>query len=233
MINKPCAIARRIFSAHKTVMEINKERDPTRTSQAKAKPRRLHPDERRQLIVDGAVAFFAEVGLDGKTRDLAKRLGITQSLLFNYFATKDALTEVVYEQVYLNRLSPDWPRRLTDRSVPLRTRILAFYSDYSELIFEYNWMRIFMFSGLAGAELNRRYLDHMHQMILRPLLEEIRAASSKSVAPTMEDLWNLHGGIVYIGIRQHIYRMPCPDDPNEAIERSVDRFLKAFHVAID
>lgn len=211
-------------------MTMNTERDTATRTQAKAKPRRLHPDERRQLIVDGAVAFFAECGLDGKTRDLAQRLGITQSLLFNYFTNKDALIEAVYEQVYLNRLSPDWPNRLTDRDVPLRSRILAFYSDYSKLIFKYNWMRIFMFSGLAGAELNRRYLDHMDKMILRPLLEEIRAAASRSVAPSMEDLWNLHGGIVYIGIRQHIYRMPCPDDPNEAIERSVDRFLKAFHV---
>lgn len=194
-------------------------------------PRRLHPDERRQQIIDGAVAFFAEVGLDGKTRDLAKKIGITQSLLFKYFATKDALIEAVYEQVYLNRLSPEWTHRIADRSVPLRDRILAFYGDYSTLIFENNWMRIFMFSGLAGAELNRRYLDHMHQMILRPMLEEILLASSGTVTPTMEDLWNLHGGIVYIGIRQHIYRMPCPADPNEAIERSVDRFLKAFSVA--
>ena len=214
-------------------MDIGANYDHPKDPKTKTARRRLHPDERRQLIIDGAVAFFAEVGLDGKTRDLAKQLGITQSLLFNYFANKDALIEAVYEQVYLNRLSPDWPHRLTDRNVPLRSRLLAFYSGYSKLIFEYNWMRIFMFSGLAGAELNRRYLDHMHQMILRPLLEEIRAVSSKSITPTMEDLWNLHGGIVYIGIRQHIYRMPCPEDPNEAIERSVDRFLKAFHVEIE
>lgn len=199
--------------------------DPTPT-----KRRRLPPDQRRQQIVDGAVAFFAQVGLDGKTRDLARHLGITQSLLFKYFANKDALIEAVYAQVYIDRLSPDWPRRLTDRSVPLRTRLLAFYTDYSKLIFEYEWMRIFMFSGLAGAELNRRYLEHMDSMILRPLLDEIRAASTRSITPDMEDLWNLHGGIVYIGIRQHIYRMPCPKDPSPAITRTVDRFLQAFHV---
>lgn len=211
-------------------MEIDKRCARPAGLPAKSVQRRLHPDERRQQIVHGAVSFFAQVGLDGKTRDLAKQLGITQSLLFNYFANKEALIEAVYDEVYLNRLSPDWPRRLINRDVPIRVRILAFYDGYSKLIFEYNWMRIFMFSGLAGAELNRRYLDHMHEMILLPLLEEIRAVSSKSVAPTMEDLWNLHGGIVYIGIRQHIYRMPCPEDPNDAIERSVDRFLKAFHV---
>jgi AcrR family transcriptional regulator len=214
-------------------MIMHETSDPVAAPQAKTSRRRLHPDERRQLIVDGSVAFFAEVGLDGNTRNLAKRLGITQSLLFNYFATKDVLIEAVYEQVYLNRLSPDWPQRLANRDVPLRSRLLAFYADYSKLIFEYEWMRIFMFSGLAGAELNRRYLDHMHKMILHPLIDEIRTSSSSSFTPSMEDLWNLHGGIVYIGIRQHIYRMPCPADPNLAIEQAIDRFLSAFDVDLE
>ena len=190
--------------------------------------RRLPPEERRRQIVEGAVTFFADVGLDGKTRDLAKRLGITQSLLFNYFANKAEIIEAVYAHVYLDRLSEDWPRRLTDRSVPLRERLLTFYSEYSELIFEYEWMRIFMFSGLAGAELNRRYLKHMGTVILLPLLEEIRAEAPQGVSPEMEDSWNLHGGIVYIGIRRHIYQVPTPEDPSRAIERAVDRFLQSF-----
>lgn len=190
--------------------------------------RRLHPEERRRLIVEGAVSFFADAGLDGTTRELARRLGITQSLLFNYFNSKSELVEAVYEHVYLDRLSDDWPRLLKDRGRPLRDRMLTFYSEYSALIFEYQWMRIFMFSGLAGAELNRRYLEHLRSVILRPLLDELRAASDGPERPEMEDIWNLHGGIVYIGIRRHIYQMPCPDDPFPAIERAVDRFLLAF-----
>lgn len=193
--------------------------------------RRLQPEERRRLIIEGAVRFFADVGLDGTTRDLAKRLGITQSLLFNYFANKAELLEAVYAHVYLDRLSDDWPRRLTDRTVPLRDRILNFYSEYSALIFEYEWMRIFMFSGLAGTELNRRYLKHMGTVILKPLLDEIHAEAPAPVAPEMEDIWNLHGGIVYIGIRRHIYDVPTPDDASRSIERAVDRFLQSFGIA--
>ncbi|POF32157.1 TetR/AcrR family transcriptional regulator [Roseibium marinum] len=210
-------------------MDINGQAEGSVIEERSAR-RRLPPQERRQQIIDGAVAFFAEVGFDGKTRDLAKRLGVTQSLLFNYFATKDELIEAVYEQVYLNRLAPDWPDRLTDRSVPLRGRLLAFYSEYSTLIFQYEWMRIFMSSGLSGAELNRRYLKHLGDVILRPLLGEIEFAARSGEIPTMEDIWNLHGGIVYIGIRQHIYRTPCPDDPSVAITRAVDRFLLAFGI---
>ncbi|MFW2543331.1 TetR/AcrR family transcriptional regulator [Primorskyibacter sp. 2E107] len=192
--------------------------------------KRLPPAERRQQIIDEAVRFFAEVGLDGKTRELARRLGVTQSLIFNYFATKDELIEAVYEKVYIGRLSPDWPERLTDRSVPLRQRLLAFYSEYSALIFERDWMRIFMFSGLAGASLNQRYLDHLANVILMPLLVETQAMARTGTLPKMEDVWNLHGGIVYIGIRQHIYQMPEPDKPEDEIARAIEKYLQFFDI---
>jgi AcrR family transcriptional regulator len=192
--------------------------------------RRLPPNERRRQIVDEAVRFFADEGLDGKTRDLAKRLGVTQSLIFNYFATKDDLIEAVYEQVYIDILSPTWPDLLTDRSVPLRERLLAFYGEYSALIFQREWMRIFMFSGLAGAALNRRYLEHLSNVILGLVLAETRALATRGPEPSMEDILNLHGGIVYIGIRQHIYQMPTPDDPEEAISRAIDKHLTYFGI---
>lgn len=192
--------------------------------------RRLLPAERRQQIVDEAVRYFAEVGLEGKTRELARRLGVTQSLIFNYFATKDELIDAVYEKVYIGRLSPDWPERLTDRSVCLRQRLIAFYSEYSALIFEREWMRIFMFSGLAGASLNHRYLEHLGDVILRPLLAETEALACTDTPPKMEDVWNLHGGIVYIGIRQHIYRMPEPAEPQEEIARAIDKYLLFFGI---
>ncbi|MBR2573923.1 MAG: TetR/AcrR family transcriptional regulator [Loktanella sp.] len=195
-----------------------------------ASRRRLPPDERRQQIIEGAVAFFADVGLDGNTRDLARQLGITQSLLFNYFATKSDLIEAVYDHVYLDQISDAWPALLTDRTKSFRTRLLGFYEAYSRLIFRYDWMRIFMFSGLAGAALNRRYLDHLGQVLLTPLMAEMQAATSGPQQPQMEDLWNLHGGIVYIGIRRHIYQMPGPDDPSESITRAIDRFLAAFRL---
>ena len=54
---------------------------------AAAKPRRtrLSPAERERLIVAGAVRYFAEVGFGGQTRELSRRLGITQPLLYRYF----------------------------------------------------------------------------------------------------------------------------------------------------
>ena len=46
--------------------------------------------------------------------------------------------------------------------------------------------------------------------------------------PAREDIWPLHGGIVYIGIRKHIYQVPAPDDPRTEIKAGIGRFLHAF-----
>lgn len=196
-----------------------------------AKRRRLPPEARREQIIDAAVSYFAEVGLSGTTRDLAKRAGVTQALLYQYFRSKADLLEAVFERVYLDRMSPRWPVVIRDRSLPLRDRMLAFYGDYIHAIFTYEWMRIFMAAGLAGEALNRRYLEHVRDVLLAPLLEELRHVAPGPVTPEVEDLWNLHGSIVYLGIRRHIYHLPTPDDVMPVIERAIDRFLAGFAIA--
>ncbi len=188
--------------------------------------RRLSPEARREMIVAEAVRYFAEVGFSGPTRDLARRAGVTQPLLYKYFATKADLTEAVFERVYLDRLDPAWPTLLADRSRPLRDRLLDFYRAYTRAIFTYEWMRIFMFAGLAGEELNQRYLNRVRDLLLRPVLEEMREATPPgSQPPDIEDMFSLHGSIVYLGIRRFIYQLPAPDDIDPIIERAVDRFL--------
>ncbi|AVO45967.1 TetR/AcrR family transcriptional regulator [Phreatobacter cathodiphilus] len=195
-----------------------------------ARRRRLAPEARREQIVDAAVCYFAEVGLAGTTRDLAKRAGITQALLYQYFRSKADLLEAVFARVYLDRMAPHWPAVLTDRCRPLRERMLSFYAEYTAAIFTYEWMRIFMAAGLAGEALNRRYLEHVRDVLLAPLMDEVRAAARGAAQPDMEDLWNLHGSIVYLGIRRHIYHLPTPDDVMPVIERAIDRFLAGFAI---
>ena len=92
-------------------------------------------------------------------------------------------------------------------------------------------MRIFMFSGLAGAELNRRYPEHLRSIPLEPMRGEIRRAAPGGNGLAREDIWPLHGGIVYIGIRKHIYQVPAPDDPRTEIGAGIGGFLRAFEIA--
>ena len=71
-------------------------------------PKASATQERERLIVEEAVRFFAEVGFDGQMRALAERLGVTQPLLYRYFADKEALIERVFDEVYMKRWRPEW-----------------------------------------------------------------------------------------------------------------------------
>lgn len=61
---------------------------------------RMKPSERRDLILAGAIDYFAEFGFAGKTRELSDRLGITQPLLYRYFPSKKALMEEVLKSYF-------------------------------------------------------------------------------------------------------------------------------------
>jgi AcrR family transcriptional regulator len=194
--------------------------------------KRLPRDERERLIAREAVLFFCEVGFGGNTRELAKRLGITQPLLYRYFPSKDALIERVYQEVYVNRWNPRWEEILDDRSRPLRERIVEFYRDYAKAILTYEWVRVWMFSGLKGMDLNARYLTILRDRIYTRVIRELRrdhGLPSPEQVPIgemeFELVWALHASIFYIGIRKWIYGLPIPQDLDHVIEGLATSFL--------
>ena len=195
--------------------------------------KRLTPKDREQEIIDEAVQFFAEVGFDGKTRDLAKRIGITQPLLYRYFPTKDDLIERVYKEVYLNQMDPDWSLKLKDRSVPLEKRLIDYYKSYAKVVHRYEWIRIYFFSGLKGNPLNRRYIRVVEEKILKPIGAEIRETcdlpSVKEVPLTpieLERIWVMHGGLFYYAVRKNIYHSNVFDDFEAIVTSTVKVMLE-------
>jgi len=193
--------------------------------------RRLAPDLRAEQIVRGAVGFFAAHGFSGQTRELANELGISNGLLYRYFPSKEALIDQVYEEVFLRRWNPDWPMILADRSRPLRERLTAFYVDYAKLPLDYEWGRIYLHAGLAGASINQRYIRLAKERIFKPVMDELRreagAPPIKKVEitePELELMWSLHGSIFYIGIRKWVYHVKVPADIDAVIEQLVDGF---------
>src|SRR5215472_10612237 len=111
------------------------------TRRTRPKQKRLSPDDRRKEFVAKATEFFAEHGFGGGTRDLARRLGVTQPLLYRYFPSKDDLIKEVYRTVYLEPLETGWDKLLTDRSRPLRDRLIEFYRGYTNVLFSRKWIR--------------------------------------------------------------------------------------------
>src|ERR1700709_379122 len=119
----------------------------TRKDQPKrsgAKRRRLSPDDRRKEFVTKATEFFSEEGFGGGTRALARRLGVTQPLLYRYFPSKDDLIKEVYRTVYLEPLDTGWEKLLAHPSRPLRHPLQEFYKGYTKVIFTRKWPGIFL-----------------------------------------------------------------------------------------
>src|SRR5450755_239774 len=203
---------------------------PTR---ARVKQKRLSPDDRRQEFVAKATEFFSEQGFGGGTRDLARRLGVTQPLLYRYFPSKDDLIKEVYRTVYLEPLDTGWERLLTDRSRPLRDRLQEFYHAYTNVIFTRKWLRIYLYSGLKGLDINRWYVGVVRDKILTRIIRECRheagmPAHTKPTTSELEIAWVFHSGIFYYGVRKYIYESPVLEDKEKMIGDAVDAFLAGF-----
>jgi AcrR family transcriptional regulator len=201
--------------------------------------RRLSPVDRRRQILEGAIAYFAEVGFDGGTRALAEKLGVTQPLIYRYFPSKDDLVREVYNEVYLGRWQTEWEGLISDRSVPLRERLVTFYLRYTEVVFESEWMRIYLFSGLRGIEINRWWITFVEERILRRVCEEIRHSyglPSFAELPVQQaevDLyWMFHGGIFYYGMRRHVYGAAPHLEIQSFLELSVETLLAGLPATI-
>jgi AcrR family transcriptional regulator len=204
-----------------------------------ARRKRLPAAERETLIVREAIAFFAEQGFQGNTRELARRIGITQPLLYRYFPTKEALVERVFDEVFTLRWNPLWETWLEDRSQPLHDRLVRVFQGYSVHMLSYEWVRLFLFSGLAGLDLNRRFLLRMRDRVFVRIIVELRhlhhrpPPADEPIGVTEHELvWGLVASIFYIGMRRWVYGLGVPDDIDAVIEDKVRAFLEGAPAAI-
>lgn len=201
------------------------EKDPA------PKRKRLLPHERERQIVDEAIRFFAEKGFDGQIRELADRVGVSNGLLFRYFPTKAALLDRVYAEVFEGRWKPDWDSALANKDSPLRERLITFYLDYARIVHSPQWVRTFLYAGLAGLDINRKYRQLLRKTIFLRVLSEVRIyhglvpPTSGEFTPLENELIaSLHAMVFHAGVRQWVYgyeALPAA----EGIPLYIDMFL--------
>ena len=194
--------------------------------------RRLDASVREQQIVEGAIQFFAEHGFDGRTRDLAEILGVTQPLLYRYFPTKRNLIDRVFREVYLKPLQDEWEGILADRARPLVERLECFYARYAESTHRYDWIRIYMFAGLMGEELNKSH-STVEDRAVRLICAELRhycGLPGVDAIPIseleLEHVWVMHGGLFYYAVRKHVYGMRVSEDFEAIVKRAIAVMLE-------
>ena len=192
--------------------------------------KRLTAVDRERQIVAGAMSFFSEHGLDGQLRDLAGQLGITHTLLYHYFPTKQALIERVYTEMFEGRWKPEWEVLLDDKKLDVETKLTQFYSDYAKVILQSDWVRIFVFSGLSDRYITDRYFALLREKLFPRLVRETRkyrgiASRSKPAGRELELLLGLHGNIFYMGIRRWIYGQAVHDVQGVVMVDDVEDYI--------
>lgn len=194
-----------------------------------AERRRLSTDEREQQILAGAVRFFAERGFEGQLRDLASEIGVTHALLYHYFPTKQALIERVYLEVFEGRWKPEWEAILDDPELSPEEKFVRFYCDYAATIHRYEFVRIFLYSGLADHAITDRFFALLRQRLFPRLVRETRrhhgqgSSRAKPSERELELLIGLHGGIFYTGMRRWVYHQAIHSEGQPAFDEVLVR----------
>jgi len=173
--------------------------------------------------VEGSVRFFSEHGLDGQLRDLARELGITHTLLYHYFPTKQALIERVYADLFAARWDEEWERLLDDKALEVEVKLTRFYTKYAKRILERDWVRVFVFSGLSDRYITDRYFALLGEKLFPRLVRESRRYlgvpnRSKPTPREMELLMGLHGSIFYMGLRRWVYGLEQPGSKTDPFD---------------
>jgi AcrR family transcriptional regulator len=172
--------------------------------------RRMPPAQREQQLVEGAIRFFSKHGLNAQLRDLARELGITHTLLYHYFPTKQALLERVYKDIFEGRWRTEWETLLDDKTLCLPDKLTRFYVSYARVILEPEWVRVFVYSGLNDRFITDRYFALLREKLFpRIHRETLRYLGSRSRKPAnareMERILGLHGSVFYMGMRRWVY----------------------------
>jgi AcrR family transcriptional regulator len=199
----------------------------------KPQRKRLAPEQREAMIVQEAIKYFGEFGFNAPTRELARRVGITQPLLYRYFPTKEKLVERLFEELVSEQWDPNWERRLVNRETPIADRLTAFYISYTASLFTYERMRAFVFMWLSDNGLRQQFIGSPSARLFRQIAEELRVAfelpgpASVPITKMEEELvWGLQGSVMYLGIREFVYGLAPRVGRKRLIRAEVDVFLR-------
>lgn len=140
----------------------------------------------------------------------------------------------MFEQVFLGRWNPQWVDLIRDDSLPLRDRLIEFYRQYAAATYQPEWIRLYMYAGLADTGINKRYLDLVEREFLQTLCMEMRrhcGIESDHVPVSQAEIefaWSLHGGMFYYAVRHFVFDAKIDVDFMKNASYVVENFLRGL-----
>jgi AcrR family transcriptional regulator len=214
---------------------LNNPDSITKKSSLALKRRRMNVVEREKHILDGAIQFFAQNGMNGQLRDLAKSIGVTHALLYHYFPTKQDLINRVYLEVFEGRWKDEWDDMLNRTDLNPEEKLTAFYTEYVNVTLSSDFVRILVYSGLSDHAITDRFFALLRKRLFPQLIRETRtfrgiSSRAKPTKREVELLMGLHGGFFYITMRRWIYQQGVYNEttPNTYEKSFIRDRVKAY-----
>lgn len=202
-------------------------------------PRRLNATDRRSQILTAAMEVFAEHGFHGTpTRELARRAGVSEALVFQHFPTKEALISAILDhvgfedriQMMETHLSQMPPREALLR---IAEHVLTNLRD-NPSTFRVVFFGLLETPHLAG-EFYRKFLSRLLALETRIFERAFAERAGGGVgaggvaAPRVDPAIvarSFHGSLMYYNMAGAIIRMePIPQDPKAMAEAIVNLYL--------
>jgi AcrR family transcriptional regulator len=196
--------------------------------------KRMSAEGRREQILAGAWRLFAQKGFRGTTtREIAKRLGISEALMFKYFPTKAAL----YRAIIQKRMNGSEEMLFPKDAIESQDDRQVFKSILSYLLrkntADPTFMRLLLYSALESHDLSKMFfenqaMDHS-KLLARYIQRRIKENGFRKVNPLLTARAFIGMAIHYV-MAQEIYGFKkffhFPHD--KVVDTLVDLFLNGL-----
>lgn len=179
--------------------------------------KRLSPEARRKQLIVAAIACYGELGVERAGHgDIAKRVHVSTATVFNYFGTRESLTESVFAAVYdafkdMFSTMPnpgETPEQHIQNLAVTYTFLIDQHPDILKVVL--NW------SASFGASVRPQYLDFQDWV-----LDGIQKRLHQANADRSDARIILAAAYTYAA-------MKLDNTPDEVMARFVARIIKAI-----
>jgi len=182
---------------------------------------RLPAGDRRLQILRAAFEVFSEQGFHGaRTRDLARRAGVSEALVFRHFPTKDALIRAIIDLAgFENRIEM---MEQQFGSMPPREALTALAEHVLTNLREQPDMFRVVFFGILetpelGGEFYRKFLSRLLALETRLFARAQAGRRGRGRSETVDPAVlarSFHGSLLFYNVASAIVRIePLPQDP--------------------
>jgi TetR/AcrR family transcriptional regulator len=189
--------------------------------------------DRRQQLIDTARRVFATRGFEGATtREIAAAAGVTEAVIFQHFAGKQALYDAILAQKANEPAADRWfaslwaARESGDDAETLRRLLAGIIQQHAD---DPDYLRLVMFSSLEGHPVARRLHARGRRLydFVESFVVERQASGLFRQAPPPLLVRVILALPIYYVMQQQLFKTPWPAVDRDDVVREGARAVLA------